>query len=61
MAAHYHIWLILISIIATSGAIFIAFGFVDKMTQSPNRLTHALGFQMTAEGIEDKAQQDTII
>lgn len=25
------------------------------------KLTHALGFQMTAEGIEDKAQQDTII
>jgi diguanylate cyclase (GGDEF)-like protein len=25
------------------------------------KLTHALGFQVTAEGIEDKAQQDTII
>jgi diguanylate cyclase len=41
MAAHYDIWLILISIIATSGAIFIAFGFVDKMTQSPNQLTQS--------------------
>jgi EAL domain-containing protein (putative c-di-GMP-specific phosphodiesterase class I) len=25
------------------------------------KLTHALGFQVTAEGIEDKAQQETII
>ncbi|MDG1097061.1 MAG: hypothetical protein P8N23_05540 [Methylophilaceae bacterium] len=41
MAAHYDIWLIIISIIATSGDIFIAFGFVDKITQSPKQLTQS--------------------
>jgi len=38
MALHYDIGLILISIIATTVAIFIAFGFVDKITQSPSKL-----------------------
>jgi diguanylate cyclase (GGDEF)-like protein len=42
MALHYDIWLILLSVIATSSAIFIAFGLIGALSQSSARLKKPL-------------------